>query len=301
MIEMWKQISAMTAITLALSAPSLAASVPADSTEVRSIKAGESGAVLESITIEGEDRVRVEFARPALRIDVDPQSALGLDWENLWSVLDSDHLGLIRPLIARSAFDRSQRIARPWLDNFREGSVARFHPQLEGVERWTLSIADSRGRVVSVFSGKGRPPKTIEWDGVDANGDPVPPGLTCSYSVEATDKAGNTRNFVGDGFEVPPYLVVSGGMVAFLFSTESLYQDGILLEAASRINQLDDTDAPVIVEVTAPTFALASSIAAEVSSALRPLLMGDPARVAVTTRVEQRESDQSSVAIRVGR
>jgi hypothetical protein len=278
-----------------------AASVTADSSATRTIKGGESGAVLESMTVEGEDRVRIEFERPSLRIDVDPQKAPGLEWGGMGSVLDPIHLGLIRPLITRSAFDRTDRIARPWLDTFREGAVARFHPRLEGVEQWTLAIADSRGLDVIAFSGKGKPPKVIEWDGIDANGDPVAPGLTYSYSVEATDEAGNTRNFVGDGFNVPPYTIGTGAAMALMFSVESLYEDGTLLEAASRINQLDDATVPIIVEVTASSFSRASAIADEVSDALRPMLLGDPTRLAVTTRVEQRESEQGSIAIRVGR
>lgn len=277
------------------------ASVPADSTAARSIKGGESGAVLESMTVEGEDRVRIEFERPALRVDVDPESAAGLEWDGIASLLDRRYLGLTRPLIARSAFDRTERIARPWLDSFREGAVARFHPRLEGVERWTLAIADSRGRDVIAFSGDGKPPKVIEWDGIDANGNPVAPGLMYSYSTEATDEAGNTRNFVGDGFEVPPYVLGTGAATALMFSVSSLYEEGTLIEAASRINQLDDASLPVIVEVTADSFSRASSVAEEVSEALRPMLLGDPARLTTTTRVEQRESGQGSIAIRVGR
>jgi hypothetical protein len=277
------------------------ASVTADSTVTRSIGGGEAGAVLESITVEGEDRVRIEFERPRLRIEIDPESAPGLEWDSMRSVLDPIHLGLIRPLIARSAFYRTQRIARPWLEAFRKGPVARFHPRLEDVERWSLAIADSRGRDVIAFSGEGQPPKMIEWDGIDASGNPVTPGLTYSYSTEATDAAGNTRNFVGDGFEVPPYAVGTGAAVVLLFAVESMYEDGMLLEAASRINQLEDASAPVIVEVTAATFAQGNAVAEEVLDALRPLLLGDPARLAATTRVEERESDHASIAIRAGR
>jgi hypothetical protein len=291
----------MTIMGCALWALPAGASVEADSTAARTLKGGEAGTVLESITVEGEDRVRVEFERPVLGINVDPETAPGLDWESVWTALDSKHLGLVRPLVARSAFDRSPYLARPWLDTFRQGTVARFRPRLEGVERWTLSVADSRGREVVAFSGKGKPPKEIEWNGIDANGDPVAPGLVYSYSLEAADAAGNTRNFVGDGFEVPPYTVESNGTVALLFSVETLYEDGTLLEAASRVNQIDDVSVPVIVEVTAPTFARASTIADEVTEALRPLLLGDPARVTATTRIEQGASDQGSVAIRVGR
>jgi hypothetical protein len=293
--------TAMTTAALVLWATPLFASVPADSAGTRTIKGGEEGAVLESITVEGEDRVRVEFERPPLRIDVDPETAPGLEWDSMGSVLDRHYLDLLDPLIARSAFDRTDRIARPWLDTFRQGSVARFSPRLDKVERWTLAIADSRGHDVRAFSGKGKPPKTIEWDGLDADGNPVAPGLTYSYSVEASDEAGNTRNFVGDGFEIRPYTVSTGASTILMFSVASLYEDGTLLEAASRINQLDDAGLPVIVEVTAPSFSRANAVASEVTDALRPMLLGDPSRLSATARVEQRESEHGSIAIRVGR
>lgn len=295
-------ILAATALALWIApAQHAAASVAADSSTTRTLKGDSDGNVLESITVEGEDRVSVEFERPKLHVDLDPETAPGLEWESVWSVLGSDHLGLVQPLVASTAYDRTTRIARPWLDTFREGPVARFHPQLEGVEQWTLAIADSRGRDVKSFSGKGKPPKEIEWDGIGGDGNAVAPGLTYSYSVQASDKAGNTRNFVGDGFDVPPYTVTRDGTVSLLFDVETLYEDGTLLEAASRINQLDDDSQPVIIEVTAPTFSQASSIADEVSAAMRPLLLGDPARIATTTNVEERASDHASVAIRVGR
>lgn len=293
--------TAMAALILFSSVPAARSAVAADSTSGRTLKGGESGTVLESITVEGEDRVRVEFARPALHIDIDPETAPGLEWDSVWSVLDRSHLGLVAPLVASSAFERTARTARPWLDAFREGSVARFHPRLEGVARWTLAIADSRGREVTAFSGKNKPPEEIVWDGLDADGHPVAPGLTYSYSVQASDEAGNTRNFVGDGFEVPPYTLTTGSETVLMFSVETLYEDGTLLETASRINQLDDTGLPVIVEVTAPSFSRASAIADEVTEALRPMLLGDPARVTATTSVEQLESDHASIAIRVGR
>jgi hypothetical protein len=265
------------------------------------LKGSEEGTALESITVEGEDRVSVKFERPELRTNIDPSTAPGLDWENLGTVLDAGHLGLVHPLIARSAFDRSSRIARPWLDTFREGPVAKFRPQLKGVEHWKLAVADSRGREVIAFSGKGKPPKQIDWNGLDADGNPAAPGLVYSFSVEASDKAGNTRNFVGDGFEVPPYVVETNGSAALMFSAETLREDGTLLEAASRINQIKDTSLPVFVEVTAPSFSEAKKLADEVAKALGPMLVGDPARLATTTNVEKGAEDRASIAVRIGR
>jgi hypothetical protein len=287
-------------VCAALAAP-VAASEKSKAKDAPKLKGSEEGTALESITVEGEDRVSVKFERPELRTNIDPATAPGLDWENLGAVLDAGHLGLVHPLIARSAFGRSSRMARPWLDTFREGPVAKFRPQLEGVEHWKLAVADSRGREVIAFSGKGKPPKQIEWNGLDAGGNPVAPGLVYSFSVEASDKAGNTRNFVGDGFEVPPYVVETTESAALMFSAETLREDATLLEAASRINQINDTSLPVFVEVTAPSFSAAKKLADEVAKALGPMLVGDPARLATTTHVEKGAEDRASIAVRIGR
>ena len=44
------------------------------------LKGGESVTAFGSLTIEGEDRIHVEFARPALSLDMNPEDAPGLDW-----------------------------------------------------------------------------------------------------------------------------------------------------------------------------------------------------------------------------
>jgi hypothetical protein len=293
------QIIMIAVVCAALASPALASKKSDDKDEPK-LKGSEEGTVLESMTVEGEDRVSVRFERPELRIAVDPATAPGLDWESLAAVLDGGHLGLIEPLIARSAFDRSSRIARPWLDTFRQGPVAKFQPKLEGVESWKLAVADSRGREVIAFTGKGKPPKQIEWDGLDASGKPVAPGLVYSFSVEASDKAGNTRNFVGEGFEVPAYIVNAKGSAALMFSAETLREDGTLLEAASRINQINDTSLPVFVEVTAPSGSAAKKLAEQVAKELGPMLLGDPNRLTTTTHVDKGEEDRASIAIRIG-
>ena len=49
------------------------------------------------------------------------------------------------------------------------------------------------------------PPEEITWDGRSSRGEPVTPGLTYSYVFEAFDRAGNKRNFVGEGFRLTAY------------------------------------------------------------------------------------------------
>jgi azurin len=57
----------------------------------------------------------------------------------------------------------------------------------------------------------------------------------------------------------------------------------------------------VHVEVTAPTFQLAKSIADDVVAALRPNLLGDPSRIVAVTIVDAGGGEQASVTIRTAR
>ena len=97
---------------------------------------------------------------------------------------------------------------------------------MDRVASWRLTIADSRGDTVRVFTGKGSLPEQIEWDGVDDSGNLALPGLVYSYVLEAKDKAGNRRNFVGPGFEVAPYRIEKDGQFRIVISGDSLIGPG---------------------------------------------------------------------------
>lgn len=276
---------------------------PSDST--MNIKAGTDGKDFESITIEGEDRVRVQFERPLLKIDLDPASAPGLNWESVWDVLGAESFDFVEPVLARPAFERTPYAPRPWLDQFRSGPVARFHPEVSGVEKWALEVADSRGKTVARFDGVGKPPKEIAWNGTTTDGSPARADLTYSYVLNASDKAGNKRSFLGDSFKVPPRVVETKDGVGLSFAIATDTGAGVpaalVLEAASRLNQAGDPTKPVQVEVVAPTFQLAKSIADDVVAALRPQLLGDPSRVTALTTVDAGGGEQGSVTIRIPR
>jgi hypothetical protein len=57
----------------------------------------------------------------------------------------------------------------------------------------------------------------------------------------------------------------------------------------------------VHVEVTAPTFQIAKSIAEDVLAALRPNLLGDPSRIVAVANVDAGGGEHASVTIRTAR
>ena len=64
---------------------------------------------------------------------------------------------------------------------------------LSGIDSWEIEVTNSEGKIIRTFSGDGRPPYMLKWDGKDDFRSLVPAG---SYSVKllARDECGNTAN-----------------------------------------------------------------------------------------------------------
>ena len=280
------------------------------------LKGGQEGTVFRSLTVEGEDRIHVEIERPELTLDLDPQKAPGLEWGSARDVLDRTTPDLASPLVALSSRERSPYPGRPWLSEFASGPVARFEPAVQGVERWKLTVVDAHGQAAIAFTGSGNPPRSIPWDGRSQSGSPVAPGLTYSYVFEAYDRAGNKRNFVGQGFSVSAYRLETPQGTALLFSahplvswlaardlggaTTSAAVPPILLEAASWLNQSESINRPIQVMAHARTYEQANRLAGAVARALGPLVIGDPARLRAVAMAEPDAPEEGTLAIRPG-
>jgi hypothetical protein len=272
---------------------------------------GQEGTVFRSLTVEGEDRVHLEFERPELALDLDPHKAPGLDPAGAADVLLRSGPDLVAPFTALSAQDRSPWVAHPWLTRFAHGAVARFRPEVTDVARWRLVIANARGETVATLEGKGQPPREIEWDGRAKDGSTVTPNLTYSYVFEAHDRAGNKRNFVGQGFKVAAYRIDGRDGPTLAFSAKELAwpeidaaRSGarnatppILLEAATWMNQAPKPDRPVRVTVTARGYEQAQALATDVVRLLAPYLVGDPSRVRGEATVQPDAPEGGTVTI----
>jgi hypothetical protein len=279
------------------------------------LRGGQEGTVFRSLTIEGEDRIHFEVARPELRLELDPEQAPGLEWGTARDVLDRTKPDGMIDVLAVSKTSASPYTAHPWLSHFASGAVARFHPAVEGAERWKLTIASAKGEPVASFEGRGNPPQEIAWDGRSTTGATVVPGVTYSYAFEATDRAGNRRRYVGEGFKVAAYRVSSGTSCQLVFTGSEIESPPrgvvanrgagepiapVLIEAASWINQLPGSTRPVNVVVTSRTADDASRTSRLVGSALTTLLLGDDARVRTTIVLQPDAPEGGAVAIECG-
>lgn len=273
------------------------------------LKGGEEGTVFRTLTIEGEDRIHIAVERPSLRLALDPERAPGLDWGTARDVLDRTTPDLVAPLLASSARDASPYVAHPWLDRFSQGAVARFRPAVTGVERWKLTVVNARGEAVATYSGKGEPPREIEWNGRSASGATAMPGVTYSYVFEAFDRAGNRRNIVGDGFRVSSFRFEGSDGPALVFAARELsagtagpaVTPPIVVEAATVLNQSALVARPVRVEVTSRSLEEAQTLASRVTRWLTPMVLGDPSRIQGVTLVQADAPEGGVVRIAAAR
>ena len=260
-----------------------------DSTRAMILKGGEEGTVFRTLTVEGEDRIHIEVERPVLRLDVDPAKAPGLDRGTVRDVLDRTAPDLEAPFIASTAREASPWVGHPWLAHFPEGAVARFRPAVSHVERWRLLVVNARAESVAVFRGEGDPPREIAWDGRSSDGTPVLPGASYSYVFEARDKAGNKRNFVGEGFRVNTFRYDTPQGPVLVFAGTELDRPGgaawgpdetppIVTQLASELNQVP-SDRRVRIEVTARSTEEANTLGRRLMRWMGPQLLGDPARL----------------------
>jgi hypothetical protein len=281
-----------------------------DSSRAMSLKGGEEGTVFRSLTVQGEDRIHIEVERPALRLDVDPDKAPGLDRGTVKDVLDRTQPDLETPLLAGTSREECAWVAHPWLAHFPEGAVARFRPTVTHIERWKLVVVNARAESVAVFQGTGDPPKELTWDGRSTRGAtpeqasrPVLPGVSYSYVFEARDRAGNRRNFVGEGFRVTAFRYSTRGAApeegsgpVLVFSGLELQKPGgaaygpdeappIVLEAATAVNQ-EPLSRPVRIEVTARSAEEANALGRRLVRWLSPVVIGDPARLQAVAVVQ---------------
>lgn len=282
------------ALLVSLAAAPAAAEAPADSS--MALAGDQESTVFKSLTVEGENRVRITFERPELAIELDPAEAPGLTWGGPLDALNRTVPDLEAELLASSSRARSPHEPRPWLAAYETGPVAGFNFDMKNVHRWNLLIVDSRGTEVAGFEGKKNPPKRIEWGGQRLDGGMARPGLTYSYVLEAFDKAGNRRRFVGEGFDIaayrrdgehgPEFLISGAEWRAATGQGRRPGESPFLLEAASRLLLHADAATPITVTATAGSYAEARELGDQVAGELRPLLPGDGSRIAVTALAE---------------
>jgi hypothetical protein len=280
--------ASLVAIAAQASSPASPASESEQDAHV-AIPAGAEGADLGEFTVEGEDRIRIEFERPTLRLTLDPRSVGGLDWSDPDEILERTSLDTTTPFLRAGTTSLSRLPTRPWVRTLALGDVVRLTPKLKDVETWHLSISDAAGRVVTKFGGDGEPPSNIGWDGMTLSGFPAWPGHTYVHAIDVEDPAGNRRRFNGSGFVMPAFALARDDSIHLVVpgqgKTRAL-ESATILELADWINQHATLDTEVRIEALARTYSDAEAMARSTGDALAKLTAGNPARLRTISRVD---------------
>jgi hypothetical protein len=280
-------------------------SATSDSGSNMELRAGQESTVFRTLTVQGEDRIHIDVERPTLTLDLSPQDAPGLEWGSPLDVLQRTTPDPMNPLLDQTSRQNCAWVARPWLSHFPDGPLARVTPDLQDVASWKLMFVDERGRTVMTYSGTGRPPAEIDWNGRTSDGGPALPGVTYSYVLEARDRAGNKRNFVGEGFRTTSFRFDAPAGPVLLFTGDELKvadsrsdaTPPIVLEAATVMNRGPSPACGVRVEVTARSRDQANAMASRLTHWLGPLLAGDPARVKTVALVSPDAPEAGGVCL----
>jgi len=153
------------------------------------------------VKAKSKEKIEIEKAEPPLSVETyiideakSPLDAQILEISPVQSV--EVYLKDIPPLT-------TDQTIHPWLPPIVAQPVVVFFPQEgEGMIEWELVITDYQGEEVKKFSGKGRPPERIEWDGVDRNHRTLKVGFPCSYVYTAVDVGTNSHTYMGETFKV---------------------------------------------------------------------------------------------------
>lgn len=271
---------------------------------------GETGAALPEMVVEAENQVRQVIDKGTFDIALDAATV-----DSFFSAMDDLALAVspvsgLQPHLNNLEALRSDQPPHYWLPEFTRTPVATFFtedPEGHQTKRWQLVITDFRGSPCRTYTGQGRAPQSVHWDGKTDQGEVLRVGYPYSYVFTTTDKGTNSYNYAGESFRLAALdyrrdrdrvLEIAGGE---LFprheSTPTKAGEDWLVRTADEIRR--HPYSPVRVIVTAETLALAEERADHVAAHLaRSMIL--PREQVETEAVQQpdlRAEMDGSVAI----
>ncbi len=247
-------------------------------------KDGESGAALPEMVVEAQNEVRQEIEKGTFSFALDAAAV-----DSFFTAMDVEALGVspvsgLQPHLNNLETLASDQPPHLWIADMARTPVATFftaEPEGHKVKSWALTVTDFRGSPFRTYTGSGRPPRQLDWDGKGDNGEMLKVGYPYSYVFTLTDKGTNTYNHAGISFRIPALdypregdrvLEIAGGEL--FVREESTVADGgqdWLVRATDEIRQ--HPWSPVRVIVTAERRDLAEQRADRVGDFLAEALI----------------------------
>ncbi len=119
----------------------------------------------------------------------------------------------------------TDQISQPYLPDIAEPPLISFYPKITNISciKWELIVTDEKGNTVKVISGKGKPNKIIEWDGIDKKGNIIKVGALYSYRFISIDKNENPTTLIGKSFKLDSLKYKEKGKIYIEISNNFLF------------------------------------------------------------------------------
>jgi len=274
---------------------------------------GAVGAGLPEMIVEAENQVRQDIHKSSFDL---PMSAAVID--SFFSSIDEGVLGVspvqgLNPFLYNPQTLHSDQVPHPWLQDPATTPVVAFYPEdPEGhsARSWQLTVTDYRGSKFRIFNEKGKPPKSVKWDGRGDSNDMIQVGYPYSYVFSIVDKGTNTYNYAGTSFRIPAIDYVEKTERRLEFSGDQVFQkdrpklsdsgEGWLRRAADQVRK-DHPYSPLKVVIQAETQQLAEKRAELVAAYLTEhmILAENWIEIETLARPDLRAEMDGLVSIRV--
>ena len=201
----------------------LAAAFCADSPDAKQPDSSASAPLTEEIKGEVKERLDIQKQPPSIELDSKEIVDSG-------TTRTDEVLQQAKPIPSDADFEHyanlnSNQVLQPWNPLIPEPPLVTFYPGLSQVasKKWEFRVSDQGGDIVTVISGKGVPPKEIQWDGKNDKGQYIRVGTIYSYQFVTIDENGNAQTFPGEPFQVDALKYKSHGKIFVEFAQDSLF------------------------------------------------------------------------------
>lgn len=178
-----------------------------------------------SETVKGEIKEKLEIQKPPPSIELNVKEIIDSGTDRTDEVLQQ-----ARPIPSDADFEHyamldSKQVLHPWQPLVPEPPLVTFYPGLSKVatKRWEFKVSDQGGEVVKTISGKGVPPRSVQWDGRNERNAFITVGTLYSYQFVTYDEHGNAQTFPGEPFQLDALKYDQKNKVFIEFANDRLF------------------------------------------------------------------------------
>jgi hypothetical protein len=177
--------------------------------------------------VKGKAQLEIEDAsKPAF--DLQPELFAPIDsiMNEREQVLNQRTLVVIDSFIDSSVELESPYLRIPTQENVlnREITIHVLDPNRDKIKNWQVDVCNAQGEILRSYSGKGKPPRELPWDGTDEQGSEiVTPGEPYNYILTIYGDEDQRLRLAGDPFKVDGFRYDHENDLRLLMTTDILF------------------------------------------------------------------------------